>query len=154
MTFAVYTINPHVVLQVSGDRASPFTTHSLSVPWSGGHLRGGASPVLVGDEYWSWFHGSVDAGAPTPAGRARTKVYNVGVYAFEARPPFRPTRITPQPVLWADERTREPAWCAVLFPCGAVLDGDRWRVSCGVHDREIRVFEWSHAEISDRMVKV
>lgn len=156
--FAVYTIAPHVVLHVNADEALPFSEHAIKMPWAGGQLRGGASPIRVGDEYWSWFHGSVDQGQPTPSGPAGTKVYNVGVYAFEAKPPFRPTRMTPSPVLWADESTRESAkptaWCAVVFPNGAVLDGERWRVSCGIHDREIRVYEWRHADIEKVMVKV
>lgn len=152
--FAVYTISPHVVLHCNGDEALPFSEHKIAMPWAGGNLRGGASPIRVGDEYWSWFHGSVDQGQPTPSGPAGTRVYNVGVYAFEAKPPFRPTRITPSPVLWGSHDETGKCWCDVVFPCGAVLDGDTWRVSAGKFDREIRVYEWRHADIEKAMVRV
>lgn len=152
--FTVYTIQPHVVLHVRGNEAFLFTEHHTQMPWIGGHLRGGASPVQVGDEFWSFFHGSVEQGAATPSGPAPTKTYTVGVYCFEAKPPFRPTRIIPTPILWARQEDREPAWCAIVFPCGAVKDGDRWRVSAGVHDRRIDVFEFSHRELESLMVKV
>lgn len=139
--YCVYSIEPHVVLRVDGNRAE--TAHESDTPfaWSGGHLRGGASPVRVGDRWYHWFHGRRDADTS----------YNVGCYAFDARPPFRVLAMTPHPVLWADPadnaRHPHPNYAAVAFPGGAVLEGGVWRVAMGWNDRGIRVAEWDAAAV-------
>lgn len=144
--FAVYSIAPHVVLRIDGDRAEEVARSETRFPWAGGHLRGGAPPVRVGDEYVVWFHGAADPPHPMCArGRRR---YSVGVYGFEARPPFRVTRMTPGPLLWADPATcPADVWADVAFPCGAVLEGGRWLVSMGVHDRWVDVAGWAAAAV-------
>ncbi len=146
--FAVYSIAPHVVLHVRGDHAYPFAETAVKLPWGGGHLRGGASPVLVGGEFWHWFHGAQDS-----AGFRR---YSVGVVAFEARPPFRPTRISPAPLLWANDSTvpAEQPHKSITFPCGSVLEGGVWTISAGTHDAWVDVHEWPHAEVERSMVNV
>lgn len=153
--FAVYSISPHVVLHVVNDRAEEFARQEWQPRWSGGLLRGGASPVLVGDEHWHWFHGKVDKGKPLPTGRAERATYSIGVYAFEAQPPFRPTRYTPAPILWADPRTRPAGfWCDCVFPCGAVLDGEKWVVSAGVHDTHVALYEFDARTVEKALVKL
>lgn len=138
---AVYMSSPrHRIIRVEGNRAVFVHDEPFSLKWRGGVVRGGAPPVRVGDEYWSWFHG-----------RARFRgadAYNVGVYTFSASPPYRPLRITPDPILWADHATK-PAdqYVSCVFPCGAVLDGGRWLVSMGVHDRWTEIRAWDHAYV-------
>jgi len=142
---AVYDVHPHTVLRVEGDRALPAFRQDWPIRWAGGALRGGASPVLVGDEYWCWAHGKIEP----------RYMYSLGVYTFDAKPPFRPRRVTPQPLYWADRGTQPPGqYAPVVFPCGAVLDGDRWRVSCGIHDRWIEVLEFDHRQVEKAMVSV
>lgn len=152
--FAVYTVRPHVVMHVVNDRAETFSRVPWAPHWTGGEMRGGASPVLIGEEFWCWFHGSVDPPRPTPWGPAKARAYNVGVYCFEAKPPFRPTRYTPEPVTWAQPKTR-PAdfWCDCIFPGGAVLDGERWRVAVGEHDSWCSILEYDHAAIARLLVR-
>lgn len=151
--FAVYDVVPHTVLHVVHDRAELFQRVPWSPAWSGGLLRGGASPVLVGDEYWCFFHGCVEPGGWTPYGPAARRTYSIGVYTFEARPPFRPKRYTPAPVMWADPSTHPAGfWCEAIFPAGAVLDGDRWLVSAGVMDAWISVYEFSRRRIEAAMI--
>ncbi len=139
--YAVYAVNPHRVLRIDGDETEVATTpDSPRLPWGGGEARGGAPPVRVGDEFVHWFHGSV--------GQHEGRSYNVGVCAFEARPPFRVTRMTPEPLLWSDATTKPPdQYCPVLFPAGAVLEGGKWKVSCGIHDRWLEVHEWDAARV-------
>jgi predicted GH43/DUF377 family glycosyl hydrolase len=139
--FAVYSIAPHVVLHVKGNKAYPFAETPTRFPWSGGHLRGGAPPVRVGEHYWHWFHGRLDANYR----------YNVGLCVFEARPPFNVVALSPDPLYWADGLNTDGNYCPVVFPCGAVLEGGRWRVSCGWNDRGIRVLEWNHATVAAEM---
>lgn len=145
--FAVYTIHPHRVLHVRGFTAYPFTEAAWTPRWSGGLLRGGAAPVLVGDEYYGWFHGVKDVGG--------VRTYTAGVYTFEAKPPFRPVRLTPEPLLAPDPADRPPdQWASCVFPCGAVLEGGRWLVSYGYMDREIRVAEFDAGAVERALVRV
>lgn len=138
--YAVYSVMPHKVLRVDGDAAAEVAAQDYLPPWSGGHMRGGAPPVLVGDRYYHWFHGRTD-----PAG-----VYNTGVMTFAPDPPFRVLAVTPRPLMTADPTTK-PAdqYCAVVFACGAVLDGREWLVSYGVHDRWTELATWDATAVDD-----
>lgn len=143
--YCVYQIDPvHKVLRVDGDLAEVAgQTASPVVGWAGGHLRGGASPVFVGGEYWHWFHGMKEAGEPN-------RRYSVGVYTFDPEPPFAVRRWSPDPVAWASEHDwlESGNYCRVAFPGGAVLDEyGRWQVSVGVHDRWCEVWSWDHAAV-------
>ncbi len=144
---AVYSASPHVVLRGERTLEKAYETE-WSPRWSGGFLRGGASPVRVGDEFWCFFHGAIDRqGVPV-------RVYSLGLYCFEAKPPFRPTRYTPEPLLWPDEATRPSSVrVSVVFPCGAVRRGDNWLVSYGSHDTWVDVAEFSHAGLERQLVK-
>jgi len=130
--FAVYSIRPHLVVHLQDGRvAHPFKKIDWKPRWSGGHLRGGAAPVRVGNEFYAFFHGAVDRPGQDPK-----RVYSIGVYTFQAHPPFAPLRMTPVPLLWPrdDDRPRGLA-ISVVFPCGAIRRGGDWIVSYGYHDQ-------------------
>lgn len=146
--FAVYSVSPHRVLRVSGDRAEFAHETPGPAPWHPGtEMRGGASPVRVGDEFWSFIHSS----RTDPDGM---KVYYTGLYTFSAAPPFRPLRIIPDAIDTANRATNPDNYAAVLFACGAVRQGGRWVVSSGLHDRwsELRVYD--HADLDRRLIPV
>jgi predicted GH43/DUF377 family glycosyl hydrolase len=143
--YCVYQIDPtHTVLRVHGERCEVAgLTPSPIVNWLGGHLRGGVSPMFVDGEWWHWFHGCKDQGEPN-------RRYSVGVYTFEANPPFRIRRWSTEPVAWASEGdfAESGNYCRVAFPGGAVLDDQmKWHVSVGVHDRWCEVWGWEHDEV-------
>lgn len=115
-------------------------------------LRGGASPVRVGEEFWSFYHTKSpqqDPRVPNMYG------YAIGVYTFAAQPPFKPLRCLPGR-LWAVEDESLPRGLpySVTFPCGAVSEGGVWKVSCGIHDAWVEVVEFDHAELERALVKV
>ncbi len=143
----VYTIGPrHVVYRLDGSRIRQ-TWNEPGPAWAGGVLRGGASPVKVDGQYFSWFHGKKHVG-----GRL---TYTVGAYTMEDKPPFRPLRITPQPILHGDSRTRPHDWqINNCFPCGAILEDGRWLVSYGVHDRWIEIAEFDARDVCRKMQPV
>lgn len=142
--YAAYSVSPHKILKVDGDAATLAYETAVAHPWSGGHLRGGSSPLPAGGRFYSWFHGARQV--------AGWRHYNVGVYCFDAAPPFAVTHMTPHPLAWADLKSK-PAdvWAAVVFPCGAVLEGGKWRVSLGWHDRHSEVWEYDAAHV-DRLL--
>lgn len=149
---SVYSINPHEIITFSkpGEGEDPLAAKSYRTPfnggWSGGHMRGGASPVLHKGEWYSFFHGSQMVG--------ERRVYNCGVYCFEDKPPFKITRYTPDPIdeasYWTVPRIDLKD---VLFPCGAVFKNGYWYVSYGVNDLWIEIRRYSEQEIEGRMVK-
>jgi predicted GH43/DUF377 family glycosyl hydrolase len=143
--YCVYSIDPvHTVLRVDGE-ATTVASHTDSpvVGWVGGHMRGGASPVLVGGEWWHWFHGAKDDGEPN-------RRYSVGLYTFDADPPFSIRRYLKEPVAWAsdDDFAASGNYCRVSFPGGAVFDGRRWHVAVGVHDRWCELWSWDHTAVN------
>lgn len=145
--YAIYSIAPHRVLRIEGDRAEwAFETPTVA-PWSGGELRGGASPVRVGAEYWHFFHGRAHHQGAT--------AYNVGLVTFAAAPPFPVRRITPAPILWAEHATKPPdQYVSCVFPCGAVRRGEDWWISSGIHDRWTEIHRFRHADLEQSLVEV
>ena len=147
---AVYDIAPrHKVLRVEGYKAElwgetdvpPELVQAVGLP------RGGAPPIRVGDEYWCFYHGVVKLG--------RHRQYGMGLYCFEARPPFRITRYSPAPLLWADEQDRwGDAHPGVIWPGGAILKGDVWQVGMGYQDRWQEVACYQHAQLEKSLVTV
>ncbi len=143
--FAVYSIAPHKILRIKGDHAEMAFESPTPAPWGPGtEMRGGSAPILIGDEWWSFFHS-----------RYPNRVYMMGAYTFENYPPFRIRRITPEPIKVADPTTKpKDQYTPVIFPCGAALNGDIWTVSCGVHDRWTEFHSFSKKEIEDRMLPI
>ena len=145
--YAVYTISPHVVYRIDGNTAYPAFGVPNDLKWeTGGELRGGASPVRIGDEFWHVFHGMRVIGG--------VRMYSVGAYKFAASPPFRPLAITPTPMVLGNLTTRPEGWKnATIFPAGAILDGDRWLVSYGEHDAWITIAEFNRTAMEAAMVQ-
>ena len=145
--FCIYEIEPsHVVLRLHGPELHLHSATGPRPPWAGGYLRGGAAPVRVGEEFYCWFHG---------AWQATKRTYNLGLYTFDAKPPFWIRRIIPDPLLLpnADELPAD-TWNSVVFPCGAVLRGKRWLVSFGYHDKHCEVVEFDTGFVEEALEAV
>jgi len=147
----VYLMQPHTVVPFNAffEAGKPYITEDINPLWMHGLPRGGSPPVLVDDEYWSFFHSS------TPwIGKKRR--YHMGVYAFEAKPPFRITRMSSLPLL---SGSKEDKWQEgkplVVFPGGAVLEDGKWLVVFGVNDMVSGWIEIPHADLRQivRLVK-
>lgn len=150
--FTIYQNHPHKVLAINSAAGIVTTTHETASPqalskW--GVIRGGAPPVRVEDEYYHWYH----------SWKKENNFYHYtcGVYCFEAKPPFRITRYTTKP-LWEPDYKKVHLNIhhdkSVIFPCGAILQGDSWLVSAGHQDSEVLISQFDRKEIDDRMVSV
>lgn len=144
--FAIYTVSPHRVLRITGNAAEHAYESPCPIPWKGGEMRGGAAPVLVGNEWWHFFHDRLENGVRT---------YRTGLYTFENALPFKIRRYIPEPIMVADGTTK-PAdqYAAVVFTCGAVRQGGDWILSSGIHDRYSELTRFSHAELESKLVSV
>jgi predicted GH43/DUF377 family glycosyl hydrolase len=127
----IYMLHPHCVVRFDDQwRVTQiYETECPQINWPWGGPRGGTPPILVGNEYWSFFHSSVDW---CEHGSRR---YHMGAYAFECNPPFRITRFVRKPLL--NGSIHDP-WSKgkplVVFPCGAIFRHGEWFVTLGVND--------------------
>jgi predicted GH43/DUF377 family glycosyl hydrolase len=123
----------------SWERQQPFI--SDGVKWKHGVVRGGTPPILVGDHFFTFFHSSLPW-----SGRYRR--YFMGAIAFEAQPPFRPTLWTQEPMLIGSQNDQ---WAQgkplVVYPCGAVIENDRWFITMGINDLKCGWVEIPHEDV-------
>ena len=146
--YAVYDFAHHKILKINGNDTQWAYESPTVVPWEiQTPIRGGASPVLVGDEWWCWMHSRSERGGYL--------TYCMGLYTFENKPPFRVKRIVPRPILWADRSTHIPEHGkSVVFPCGAVYNRDHWYISMGVHDYWTEIHRYDHDEMDRQLIPV
>jgi predicted GH43/DUF377 family glycosyl hydrolase len=143
----VYSASPHVVVKAAKKRPEDFKTEN-KLNWKYGEIRGGTPPVRIGDEYFTFFHSSLPW-------RGRQKRYYMGAYAFEAKAPFRITKITPAALLRGSESdTRINRGPLVVFPCGAVLENGTWTLTAGVNDEGTAWIRLPHDDLLQRMTPV
>jgi predicted GH43/DUF377 family glycosyl hydrolase len=113
-----------------------------------GELRGSTSPVLVGGEYWTFFHSSI--GIKTSRGNSRR--YFVGAYTFSSQPPFNIISAVPEPILrgsYNDPTVGGAPPC--VFPGGAILKDAEWTMAFGVNDCRCAWIKIPFLELADMM---
>lgn len=144
----IYTTLPHVVVQLDEkfNAKQQYSTTPKRISWPWGEPRGGTPPVLIGDEYWTFFHSSSDWKQMV------SRRYHMGCYTFSAKPPFAMKRYTQMPILSGSQYDRfahpKPL---VVFPCGAILKNGVWQISLGVNDLDCALMEIPHSELEKLM---
>lgn len=150
----LYTVYDHGenfrVNQVDGPVARLCASHRWNAHfWDYGIIRGGASPVLHNNRFYSFFHSS--AGIDVTA-YGIVKRYFAGVMTFEAKPPFKPLQIAEEPILRGiAEQSSDPksSLNPAVFPCGARrLPEGGWELSYGINNLNCGV-----AFVSDLLVE-
>lgn len=115
--------------------------------WDFGVMRGGSPPVLIGDEWWSFFHSSV-------AVSKERRQYHMGAYAF-SKDDFRMTRMTQQPLLSGSFHDNfSNAKPMVVFPCGALHRSGEWLVVGGSNDLECFHAQFRHKDLLNETVEL
>lgn len=116
------------------------------LPWTGGVIRGGATPVRInlggGEEVlYYFFHGALK--------RPQGTVYTVGCLVTEGKPPYRVLRQTPTPLLWPDLPALDETVVKryVVWPGGAVLAYGSWWLALGIDDTYCRIHRLSIQEV-------
>ncbi len=142
-----YQFSPHTVVALDDQRRKREykTSTPLVEQWKYGHIRGGTPPVRIGDEYLSFFHSSMPW-------KQRQNRYFMGAFAFEAKPPFAVTRITPEPLLaGSDEDLRTLGGPLVTFPTGCLIRGINLFVTLGVNDQSCAWIEIPIKDLYEKM---
>ena len=139
----IYSTNPHKILRIEGNKTEWAYETPFTGSWAGGHMRGGASPVMHAGLWYHFFHGSTQY-----QGR---RVYNMGLVTFKPEPPFEIVSYTPEPIDVADTNVAHDNYCHVIFPGGAVYKNGRWIIAHGIHDRwsELRFYDsaWIESQL-------
>lgn len=144
----IYAAVPHEVVRWNDDitAGTVWKTPVVYCPWTKGEIRGGTTPVLVGKEYWTFFHSSLPW-------LHKKRQYHMGAYAFEAHPPFRITRMTNRPLLTGSPNDHWlPGKPACIFPCGSVYRNEKWLIVGGSNDLDCFWAEIPHEDLLSRTV--
>lgn len=135
---AIYSSDPHVVLELDGSSVVSISEGKPGqVTWPWGIIRGGTPPILLpSGEYLTIFHSAL----PYPV-EPHWRRYYAGAYTFEAKAPFKITKISQAPILTgsgADGHTMDPrklSWKPfVVFPGGVIPHKHGYYVSYGIND--------------------
>ena len=158
--WAVYSINPHVILSVDLNAESKVVCQvELSIDWTSrysehfGAFRGGAQPVKVGDKFINLVHSSFNM----PEGRE----YVAAVYEFSSVYPFGPVRELPVPVdfgipkitesISETENKLNPNTTLVVYPTGFVVEGEKVWISAGINDSEMTLVQGTLKDLTSGM---
>jgi hypothetical protein len=149
---AVYSIRPHIILKLEETEeaveAFSFCNTEAQIPWNVKHWgepHGGSSPVRVGSCWFSFFQSSSRVNR-----WSERKVYRLGFYGFEDKPPYRIRCMTREPILGADSIDGPRSYYrdhAVVFPSGALFEDGWWLVSLGIHDRTLAFTVFEHKRL-------
>lgn len=155
--YAVYKIVPHSIIKITGNKASWFTSTDRHIPanrpwWNYGQARGGASPVKHNKVFYHFFHSHTIS---TLNRWGPVRQYHVGLYVFNAEPPFEVIGYVPTPLFSAnldEEVTKDrPCQHRVVFPCGALRTSRGWWISYGWNDYRLRMRYIDDEEIEERI---
>ena len=139
----LYNADPWTVVECDSNFLPVKEHKGPSVKWQYGTIRGGTPPVRIGNEFWTFFHSSVDWNPPF-------RRYHMGALCFKAEPPFTPTQLTPHPILTGSQNDvwmqRKPL---VIFPGGCLFENSKWFIVGGVND--LKCF-WAEIPYEDVLV--
>jgi predicted GH43/DUF377 family glycosyl hydrolase len=147
--YFLYSMSPQRIFKLSDPKRNALHTAPFALEkhrglkWTErwGVLRGGTPAQLVDEEYLTFFHSSFED-------EKGIRWYTMGAYLFEARPPFRATRISPHPILFKgvyDTEVLHSVYLGMrsLYPIGFVCEKkegkDLIHVSCGENDAAIKI---------------
>jgi len=148
--YSVYDLNNHTIFEMNGKSWTKVATTEFSHGWKWGTLRGGSTPIRIGDKFLSFFHSAKDI--------VGGKQYFMGAYTFEATFPFRPISISKEPIIageWMDDGIKRLSnKIYVVFPNGAIRKEDSWMVSFGYNDWQCRYIEVKDELLKENMIPV
>ena len=155
---AVYSVNPHRILNVNIEKDSLISfTHHSEFTWDNsvyerqyGALRGGCPPVKRGDIYYSLCH--------SVFGTPENYRYVAAFYCFSALGDFRPLAYPLFPLDLYDSLICErkysklnPAVGDVIYPCGALYIDGQWIISYGINDEQCAIALVSDKDIQESL---
>jgi predicted GH43/DUF377 family glycosyl hydrolase len=142
--YLAYSQSPHKIFRPLWGRGACETVASTptEVEWDWGTIRGGTQALMEGEEYLSFFHSSTYMISAHSEGKC-IQHYFMGAYTFEKDPPFRITKVSPEPIVGPRfyHGAAHKTWkkLRVVFPGGFVADEECIWVVYGRQDFELWV---------------
>lgn len=134
----VYDISNNEIFEMNGSKFKAVSKSDKPIKWNYGELRGGSTPIRVGEKYLSFFHSSTPV---TVRGRLGSQ-YHMGCYEFESKFPYTITRITDKPIISGEQMSENVPRLSnriyVVFPSGTIKTENGFKVSFGYNDFECR----------------
>jgi len=148
--FCIYEYKPLSIMRYAGGSWFLHHAHEVNWKWKYGEVRGGAPPVWFRNRWYCFFHSSREEYGSA----GKVKVYYAGCFIMDAQ--YNVLAITRQPILAGHVETYSEPWSqgnriSAVFPCGAMLRGDKWIVSYGYMDSELRIATFDQAELDQVM---
>jgi predicted GH43/DUF377 family glycosyl hydrolase len=150
--YVSYSVVPHTILEVNSQTGMTNKIDSTepTIDWNFGPVRGGTPSLLLEEGYLSFFH-SCKLGVPSPFSKKNGRVYYMGAYFFDSKPPFAIKKITPMPLAnLSDYKQKNPK--KIVYPGGIALDGEKLHVVWGRNDSSICVSTFDKAKLLATMV--
>lgn len=125
----VYSPSPHLTFKANRHSVERQWKAQTKMVWDYGEIRGGTAPLRLNDKEYVVFHHSSERW------RGNKRRYFMGAYTFSVEAPFEPLRMTVEPLLIGSEQDpRVFEGPLVIFPGGAVKQGEDYLVVFGVND--------------------
>jgi predicted GH43/DUF377 family glycosyl hydrolase len=147
----IYSDNPRVIW-------CPYRRQAIlsdqKLTWDYGQIRGGSPAIPYNGGYLTFFHSAKNAGDRE---WYHGRLYYMGAYFFEAKPPFRVTHMTKVPIMRGEElynNPQHPSKVIVVFPAGVIESNDSFFVSLGINDHYTGVIRVSKFTLQNLLVKL
>jgi len=147
----IYSDNPRVIW-------CPYRRQAIlsdqKLTWDYGQIRGGSPAIPYNGGYLTFFHSAKNAGDRE---WYHGRLYYMGAYFFEAKPPFRVTHITKIPIMRGEElynNPQHPSKVIVVFPAGVIESSDSFFVSLGINDNHTGVCRISKHLLQNLLVRL
>jgi predicted GH43/DUF377 family glycosyl hydrolase len=125
---------------------------SSQVKWRWGEIRGGTPAALLDDEYFAFFHSSINLKSDCTV---NSKLhYFIGAYTFSAQPPFEVIKISPSPLIAKGMYTKSNYSMRVAFPGGYAVNNDDIYLAYGKDDWSIWIAKMSKKALLKSMISV
>lgn len=159
--FLTYSLVPHRILRyLCGSGAcETIACTGTEATWPWGELRGGTPAVPIdADHYLAFFHSCMDMTSEHSKGEWSLH-YFVGAYLFNRNPPFKITKISPEPIVgpgFYHGMDYIPYWkpVRVVFPGGVLVEGEIILLAYGRQDHEIWIAQLDRQSLIDSLVDV
>jgi predicted GH43/DUF377 family glycosyl hydrolase len=150
---AIYDLPSMHLFEMDGAKYKE-VNKSTPVTWKYGEIRGGATPIKVGNKFICFFHSRTTILQGKYAGYQ----YHMGALEFEAKKPYKITRISSRPIISGetmnDKIPRLSNKIFVVFPCGVIRTENGFNVSFGYNDYEPRYANVSDELLNDTLIEL
>lgn len=161
--YLIYSADPTKVLHydpISNKVDHAYTTNyprnTLKRLWPYGELRGGTPAIYIPElnAYLTFFHSHKRFKSGEPSLEKREplwRIYYMGAYIFENKPPFKILAITKLPLTYQGMYDNLDTNFHIIFPCGFVTEKDKFIVSNGVDDSKLVLLEINKSDLYSKL---